>query len=50
MKNEGSLARKKNTFEKKNGLHWVFTGSPEFRVDPSGRLVIFGSIASPNLE
>jgi len=49
MKNEGSLARQKNTFEKK-GLHRVFAWSPKFRVDPLGRLVFFGSIASPNLE
>jgi len=35
---------------KKKGLHRVFAWSPKFRVDPSGRLVFFGSIASPNLE
>jgi hypothetical protein len=36
MKKEGSLGRRKNTYEKKKGLYGVFIGSPEFRVDQTG--------------
>jgi hypothetical protein len=50
MKKEGSLSRRKNTFEKKRGLYGVFARSPEFRVDLAGRPVYSEPIAGPNLE
>jgi hypothetical protein len=35
MKKEGSLAKRKNIFEKKNRSLPGFAGSPEFRVNPT---------------
>jgi hypothetical protein len=47
MKKEGSLGRRKNTFEKKKSL-LGFAGSPEFRFDPTGQPVYFRLIVGSN--